>query len=76
MNDSFSSPRFTSPPAVYDQRYMADLIRSLDALLQSLRSAGTVQAATVNISQLPTSATGLKSGDLYKDVSNNVKVVP
>jgi len=63
------------PPETYDQRSMGQLVRQIQDALNFVISVGPARFQTVNIEELPTSATGLRPGDLWRDGSNNVKVV-
>lgn len=62
------------PPVEYSKAYMDMLLRQLDLYFSRLNAAGSIQATTINLSQLPTAATGLKSGDLWND-AGTVKIV-
>lgn len=64
-----------SPPREYDQSWMNAFVRDVQLMLASLNVVERGEFTTVNISQLPTSATGLRSGDLWND-SGTVKVAP
>lgn len=65
--------RLPSPPQEYDVQYMRQLIRDMEAVLQSSLSSTAGRFTTMNISQLPTSSVGLNPGDLWND-SGTVKV--
>jgi len=57
-----------------DYEYMLRLVKAIDNNLKRMNNAGPLRATTVSITDLPTSATGLKTGDLWND-SGTVKVV-
>lgn len=63
--------RLPDAPEAYDREYMNNLLNALEAYMRELNAVGPVRAATVNISELPTSDTGLRAGDLW----NNLGVV-
>lgn len=68
-------PDIPSAPDTYDQDYMntlVGLVRQLSALVGQRKS---LMATTINVSALPTSATGLRSGDLWVDTTaaNTIK---
>lgn len=75
MKDSIPAPAFGKPPASYDVTYFANMIRSLELHLAQLRDVGPVRISTLNISNLPTDDTDLRSGDIWND-SGTLKVVP
>ena len=64
--------RFPNPPAQYDQDYMARLVQQFASLNQEVRRKD-VTFSMVNITDLPTSATGLSAGQLWND-AGTVKV--
>ncbi len=64
-----------SPGPEYDRDYMNRLVNILDQIHTQLVARRPLVATTLNISQLPTSATGLLPGDLWND-ANTVKVIP
>lgn len=65
------------PPDTYDQRYFNETIRTLNLYFRQLQNPGPVVAATLRITQLPTSATGLPVGSVWVDTGagNVLKVV-
>jgi hypothetical protein len=67
-------PVLQSPPEEYDREYMKHMISQLEIYIKRLNAAGKIQATTINLSQLPTSSVGLKTGDLWND-SGTVKIV-
>lgn len=66
-------PIFEMPPAEYERAYMIRLIKKMESTFVELNAAGPLHANRVNISDLPTSATGLAVGDLWND-TGTVKV--
>lgn len=70
-----SSNRLPDPPDVYDPKYMNKLVSALERILVELQTPGHVAGTTANFSRLPTSATGLRSGDLWND-AGTIKIVP
>lgn len=64
--------RFPDPPKEYDPEYMARLVQNLSAINQEIRRKD-VTFSMVNITDLPTSATGLSPGQLWND-AGTVKV--
>lgn len=74
MRDNISTPQFGKPPLGYDYQFFDSLTRILTLHLQDQLAVGPVRVATLNISNLPTSATGLRSGDIWND-GGTLKVV-
>lgn len=66
-------PIFPAPPAEYDQRYLQDVIRSLDAMVRIIKSPGEGRQTTLVLTDLPTSDVGLEYGSLYLD-GNQLRV--
>lgn len=66
--------RLEDPPANYDQAYFMRLTRDIETFMRATSLTGRGEFVTVNISQLPTSASGLVAGDLWND-GGSVKVV-
>jgi len=66
--------RLPSAPAEYDQNYMDRLVGLIDQHFSAINSRKRVLATTVNISDLPTTSTGLRSGELWND-SGTVKII-
>lgn len=61
-------------PKTYDPSYVEMMFRRIEIHLQTLAQRGPIKVSTINISNLPTSATGLRPGDLWND-TGTVKVV-
>lgn len=65
------------PPNSYDHRYFNETIRTLNLYFRTLNNPQPVFAPTINLSKLPTSATGLKPGDVWHDTTDNtLKIIP
>jgi hypothetical protein len=62
-------PTLTQPPEVYSQVWMRELVRQLQGAIND------VYGLNFPITGLPTSATGLKQGQMYIDASGFVRVV-
>ena len=73
MNSTWPTPNLPKPGPVYSQKDMFILVAALEQTLERLKSRGLVEAQNINISNLPTSATGLRVGDLWND-GGTVKV--
>jgi hypothetical protein len=59
--------RLPSPPEEYDPVFFDRLIGLLDQHLAQGNGRRKILGTTVNLSDLPTSATGLRSGDVWND---------
>lgn len=68
-------PRFPEAPEQYSQVYMNNLIKTLELYVRELNTPGALAGTTINLSHLPTSATGLRSGDLWNN-AGVVNIVP
>jgi hypothetical protein len=66
--------QFPTPPDNYDTAYMAQLVRMLNRAIQDINNPGHIHATDANFSALPTSATGLRTGDIWND-SGTIKIV-
>jgi len=73
-----SLARLPNPPDKYDKLYMERLLNELNLQIRDLHNPGHAVHATVQLLQLPTSATGLRSGDVWRDAGagNALKIVP
>lgn len=74
------------PPPDYSQQYMNTLVRQIDITFDQFKNPGPITCSGdntansraksgLNIQNIPTSATGLKSGDVWSD-SGTLKIVP
>lgn len=65
------------PPATYDQRYFNETLRTLNLYFRLLQNPGPLRATTLQLTALPTSATGLEPGTVWVDstAGNVLKVV-
>ena len=73
-NDAFPQPNLGSPDKEFDARFWAKTLRSIELAFQRHSSPGAIRGSTINLSDLPTSATGLKSGDVWND-AGTLKIV-
>jgi hypothetical protein len=73
-----ASTRLPDPPLQYDLQYMARLINQINLQFRAMEQVGPLVGSTLNLSQLPTSATGLRAGDVWVDTGagNVLKIVP
>ena len=52
---------------IYDPEYFETTLNQIVRTINALLSPGVVRASKLNLSQLPTSAAGLRSGDIWVD---------
>jgi len=74
MSRNLVAPRFPNPPAQYDQRYMADLIRAFALYQQQQQNPGEGRNTTTVLTNMQTSDQGLEPGTLFRDGNGFVKV--
>lgn len=67
-------PIFGTVPNEYDKDYFRTMVLQLNVYLERLEAVREGRFNGVNISQLPTSATGLRSGDVWND-GGTLKIV-
>lgn len=68
-------PVLALAPLEYDTQYMNMIVRQLNYYMQQHANPGAVRGTTLNLSQLPTSATGLVSGDIWNN-AGVLNIVP
>ncbi len=78
MTIPFKQPVIADAPRLYDPLYVNDLARSLRTAFAQIGNPGHVQATTLTLTELPTSAAGLSSGSIWVDTGagNVLKIVP
>mgnify|MGYP001355165907 FL=1 len=67
-------PILSTAPEVYSAAYVSDLARALTLLIDQVNTEGQLRASTAVLTALPTSATGLEVGTVYRD-GTTLKVV-
>lgn len=75
MKDDVPIPAFGTIPQDYDRAYFQRAFQQLANHLGVMVAVGPVRVSAINIKDIPTSATGLRSGDIWSD-SGTLKVVP
>ena len=68
------SPVLPLPPLDYDYQHMLTITRLLNYFIEQQDNPGNIKGATLNITNIPTSSTGLVSGDVWND-SGTLKIV-
>lgn len=66
--------RLPSAPPEYDPEFMNRLVGLLDQYATQANDRRRILGTTMNISMLPTSATGLRNGEIWND-AGTLKVV-
>ncbi len=69
------TPLLPKPPASYDQRYMNQLVAAIDGQLRALTQPGYAVVSGILTINMPTSAVGLRAGEVYND-GGTLKVAP
>ena len=62
-----TAPTLPLAPADYSRGHIDSLIRSLNAYFRQLENPGPVVATEIQLTALPTAATGLRSGEVWTD---------
>ena len=60
-------PVLSNAPEEYSAAYVSDLARALTLLIDQVNTEGQLRASTAVLTALPTSATGLEVGTVYRD---------
>lgn len=70
--------RLPDPPKTYDLSAWQKIVSEISLQIQALENPGHIQGTTMNLSMLPTSSAGLRSGDIWVDTgaANVLKRVP
>lgn len=70
--------KLPDPPREYDLHQWQAIVNQLEQQIRELYNPGHVQGTTVNLTMLPTSSAGLRSGDVWVDAGagNVLKIVP
>lgn len=65
------------PPRQYDPVYFTEFVRALNFYFRQFNNPGPEVFATIQLLNLPTSATGLPVGSVWRDTTDNtLKIVP
>lgn len=70
--------KLPDPPRGYELQVWQAIVNEIDKQIRDLYNPGHVQGTTVNLTKLPTSAAGLRSGDVWVDTGagNVLKIIP
>ena len=75
-------PYFPTPPAVYAQSYMSEVIRAFSLFAQQTTNPGPMRGVTLNLTNLPIYANnaaaitgGLAVNDVYKTATGELRIV-
>ncbi len=74
MSRSLVAPRFPNPPASYDPRYFADLVRAFALYQQQMQNPGLGRNTTTVFTNLQTNDQGLEVGTVFRDGNGYLKV--
>lgn len=74
MNDGLARSSLGVSPESYDRRFWARTLRTIELQFDNILSRGNIRVATINLSNLPTSSSGLIAGDVWDD-SGTLKIV-
>jgi hypothetical protein len=74
MNSDWQIPRFPGAKSDFEKEHINKVLALLEHILRIMREPGTVRAANLNISNLPTTSTGLEAGDVWND-TGTLKIV-
>jgi hypothetical protein len=76
------APFFAAPPAVYDQRYFAQVTRAFSVFVQQTRNPGPTVASALRLTNLAIYASnaaavagGLSVDDVYKTATGELRIV-
>jgi hypothetical protein len=75
VKDNHGIPFLGVMPKEYDPQLIGQMFRVVELALKQTVAIGPIHVTTINVSELPTSATGLRSGDVYNNLGT-LKVVP
>ena len=71
-----TTTRLPNPPTQYGQEYMSRLLNQINQQFRALDQPGPLRGTTLNLVLLPTSATGLRYGDVWLDpLTGELKLV-
>jgi len=74
MRDNAPTPLIISIPKDYNAETISRIFRSIELYFATQQEVGPIRISTLNISNLPTSATGLRVGDVWVD-GGTLKIV-
>jgi len=73
-----TTTRLPDPPAQYSKEYLERVLNQINLQFRALDAFLELRGSTLNLATLPTSAVGLRSGDVWRDAgsANVLKIVP
>ncbi len=66
MSRRLSRPYFPIPPAVYERRYFAEVLRAFSVFLEQVQNPGDIRATDITITNLQSDDSGLPPGALFQ----------
>lgn len=73
--DNQAPPFLGLSPKEYDPAFQDRAFRNIERFLKLVGSTGPIRVNAINITDIPTSATGLRSGDLWSS-AGVIHIVP
>lgn len=70
-----NEPVLSQPPQAYDARIFAQWKQAFEFFFRQLNNRGPLIATSLKLTDLPTSSSGLQSGQVWND-SGTLKIVP
>ena len=67
-------PRLPTPPAQYDQRYFADLVRALQFSIDQQRTPGLLVCDRLLVTNMPIGASGALNHELFRVSQSNNRI--
>ena len=73
MSQQVVKPQFPVPPAQYEQRYLAEIVRAFSVFLEQIQNPGPARATQITLTALQSNDFGLENGALFQ-VNGTVKI--
>lgn len=74
MSRNLTLPRFPNPPASYDPKYIADMVRAFSLYQQAQQNPGEGRATFMVFTNLQTNDSGLEAGTVFRDGAGFLKI--
>jgi len=65
--DNWTNPNFGRVPQEYDKGFFDNLVRQIGVVLTQMHFPGDIEGSTIRLEGLPTSPSGLKTGQVWVD---------
>ena len=73
MSQPVVKPQFPVPPAQYEQRYLAEIVRAFSVFIEQIQNPGLQRATQITLTNLQSNDVGLENGALFQ-VDGTVKI--